>query len=293
MPTAPPRPACQFDPAPSLEVRRALGERILALNSRRVPSVTERFALLAYDPALCFFLCQGAPDKTGIRTHAAAPFRTSQWPALGAAASLPPSRVKCMLMLGGGPFAFEEWRHSTERGLWAHRGPPRAGAATAAFHPGRSSDRRVVRATFAAGPITSGALSATLSKWALQPARKVSIVTIPYCLSDRGFADPPALPLGGGRPAEGGGRPVAGVSSRLGSLGWRRVLCGGTSCGCKRCVWRSAVFAAGGRRDCVACGSSCRFLPLAQTRRRSGGGSRPPPCRLSRRRRARRPRTGG
>ena len=151
---------------------------------------------------------------------------------------------------------------------------------------------RVVQATFAAAPITSGAFSAPLSKWALQPARKVSIVTIPYCLNDRGFADPPALPLGGGRPAEGGGQPVAGVLAVLARL-------------------IGAVFAAAGlaaaddafgegRRSQLA-GDGIALLPglhvafffSPKREGRSGGGSRPPPGRLSRRRRARRPRTGG
>jgi GNAT superfamily N-acetyltransferase len=53
MPTTPALPGLHvsFDSAPSLELRRALGEQIGAFNARRAPAVTERFALLARDDA--------------------------------------------------------------------------------------------------------------------------------------------------------------------------------------------------------------------------------------------------
>jgi GNAT superfamily N-acetyltransferase len=38
-----------FEPAPSLETRQALGDRIRAFNARYAPGVAERFALLARD----------------------------------------------------------------------------------------------------------------------------------------------------------------------------------------------------------------------------------------------------
>jgi GNAT superfamily N-acetyltransferase len=38
-----------FDPAPSVETRRALGEAIYAFNARVAPLVVERFALLLHD----------------------------------------------------------------------------------------------------------------------------------------------------------------------------------------------------------------------------------------------------
>jgi GNAT superfamily N-acetyltransferase len=38
-----------FDPAPSLETRQALGDRIRAFNARHAPGEAERFALLGHD----------------------------------------------------------------------------------------------------------------------------------------------------------------------------------------------------------------------------------------------------
>jgi GNAT superfamily N-acetyltransferase len=38
-----------FDPAPSLETRQALGDRIRAFNARHAPGGAERFALLGHD----------------------------------------------------------------------------------------------------------------------------------------------------------------------------------------------------------------------------------------------------
>lgn len=39
----------RFDPAPSLETRQALGDRIRAFNARFAPGAAERFGLLAHD----------------------------------------------------------------------------------------------------------------------------------------------------------------------------------------------------------------------------------------------------
>jgi len=51
MPSIPTLPGLlvRFDPAPSLETRQALGDRIRAFNARFAPGVAERFALLAHD----------------------------------------------------------------------------------------------------------------------------------------------------------------------------------------------------------------------------------------------------
>jgi GNAT superfamily N-acetyltransferase len=51
MPTAPAPPGLHvsFQAAPSLETRRALGDRIQAFNALRMPGLAERFALLAHD----------------------------------------------------------------------------------------------------------------------------------------------------------------------------------------------------------------------------------------------------